>query len=455
MRSGYFPGSSGNKNVAELKTSVPVPGWTYTGTYSYSSPGDDGAHQAYMLDELQRGPRHYNSCYNVKSFNDFGRYEADPEGGLTYYPQLPGAILDGYTNVSEGSRAYEAVDCAKVIEAVRPHLLRTTVPQWGEFGDHIGRYLHLFGDYRLPGRFHVRRDPFDTDFSIWYVLVDLLDLKKLVKSTIKNLLTHRNSIPVGLTARDMHDKHLGLRFGIIPTVKDIQDLVTVIKSWRDKYTDIGGFSSKRFVSHDRVEKLHEKIRLYDLDDWEQNVSFTLPFFQLGSPLTCKVTKATKSSWHGQALYGFSCPEFQGWVSRLAQICDSFGVLDPAAIWDVIPFSFIVDWFFSVSTWLHKNRPRLFPATAVLYDYLETIRVDTTVTYELTGAYASSDLPYFDVRSDIIGKETYSTYLRQRFLPPEGHVVLESGRGGSNSASFVTLSNRVAIASSLIAQRLPR
>jgi len=422
---------------------------------SFSVQRDDNAQAQYMCDELQNGVRHYNTCYSAKFFNDYGRYEADPEGGLIWYPMLPGSIIDGYSNVSIGSVAYSDIDCSSVIKAVKPHLIRRTTPDKTELPSRLEEMLPLFGDPRLPAHLPIRTDPFETDFSIWYVLVDLLDLKKSVKSIAKSLFSVRNSIPKHMTARDLHDGHLGLRFGIIPTIRDIQDLLRTISQWKKKYDDIGGFSQRRFVSHDRVEKLHEKVRLFDLDDWEQNVTFTLPQFQNGGALTCKVKKTTTSSWHGQALYGFSCPEFQGWVSRLAQITDSFGVLDPAAAWDVIPFSFIIDWFFSVSTWLHKNRPRLFPATAIVYDYLETIKVESRVSYELTAAYTAPTPPYYDVRTEIIGKETYVTYHRLRFWPPDGHVTLAPGGVGSNSSSFVTLSNRVAIASSLVAQRLPR
>jgi len=431
--------------------------WNQVGSATVSVARDEDNRSQYMCDELQNGVRHYNTCYSAKVINDYGIYLPDSSQGneLVYFSRVPGSILDGYTNVSPGSVAWRDIECSNVIAAVKPHLTRRTTPTAEELSSRLEEILPLFGDPRLPAHLPIRRDPFDTDFSIWYVLVDLLDLKKSVKSIAKSLFSVRNSIPKKMTARDLHDGHLGLRFGIIPTIRDIQDLLKTISQWKKKYDDIGGFSSKRFVAHDRVDKLHQRINLFDLDDWEQNVSFTLPIFENGSPLTCKVKKTTTSSWHAQALYGFSCPEFQGWVSRLAQITDSFGVLDPAAAWDVIPFSFIIDWFFSVSSWLHKNRPRLFPATAIVYDYLETIKLDHRVSYELTAAYTELASPYYSVRTDIIGTETYSTYHRLRFWPPDGHVVLAPGGVGSNSSSFVALSNRVAIASSLVAQRLPR
>jgi len=431
--------------------------WDLSGTTPVTLPRDEEDFAQYMQDELQKGVRRYNTCYNTKVENDYNLYPSSPfDPARTQY--LRGPIIDTFSGI--GSKAYAdpsssglGIPASEVIRAVRPLLHNSTKPEFEELPHNSAKFLPLFGDPRLKKRFEIKADPFDTDFSIWYVLVDLYDFKKQFAGLAKGLISSRPRPPKELSARQLHDAHLGVRFGVLPTIRDVTELISTIRNWKSKYDDVGDVLKNRYTTHVKVEKLHDVITNFGLDDWEENLTFTLPFFQLGGPLDISVKKTTTASWHGQASYGFSCPEFQGWISRLSQIVDSFGILDPAAAWDAVPFSFVIDWFFSVSSWLHNNRPRLFPANPVVYDYLETIKVVTEVSYTLTAKYTLSVPPYYYVSTDVIGRERTTNYLRLRFLPPEGYFVLAPR--GRKPASFVTLSNRVGISSSLIAQRLPR
>jgi hypothetical protein len=378
------------------------------------------------------------------------------------YSSLPGAIVDTPSGV--GSIAYLGVQNAYVIEAIRPLLMHETLPDLSKFGNRIREIEPIFKSSKFPRTVTIRSDPFETDFSIWYLLVDLWDIKKTLQKIATNMAKiPRHSLSRSDLARDFHNKHLGIRFGIIPLVSDIQDFVSTVSKWKSKYNDMDALSIRRYQSHDNIIDLETKVSGFDMDDWSETVYGTLPIFPLGGPVQVLVERTVKASWHNEALYGFQCPEFQGWMNRLAQICDSFGVLDPAAIWDVVPFSFIVDWFYSVSNWLHKNRPKLFPATAVIYDYLETVKIVSTVKYTLQNATFSAAGGYaggtvdgaFETRDAFLGMDTYTTYLRRRFDPSTMDIKLVPRERGSNSTSFISLSNKVAIAASLIGQRLPR
>lgn len=407
--------------------------------------------RSFMIDAQQKGERVYNDCTHVSVLSSGVILST-----LGSFQFIPGYLLSG-TNPSHNSVAYQLRN-STVMEAAKAYLSRSTSPEFSELDRFYHRFEPMFSDRRLPREFTIRRDPFDTDFSVWYLLVDLLDAKKLLKSLAKGLFgsVRRYKVPRTYTARDIHDSHLAIRFGVIPTVNDIEALVSTIRSWNDRAKVLAALPSKRYVSHSNLDGSNVTSLLPDgYQEWEETVFPVLPL--VGSGCSVKVHSITAASWHGQALYGFACPELQGWVSRLAQICDTFGVLDPAAIWDVVPFSFIVDWFFSVSAWLHKNRPRLFPATAVLHDYLETIKVTTTVTYTLTGEYANiaaHSWPWTLSNSTAIGTEVYTTYLRRRFRPDDGYVKLAPS-DRRRDASFVTLANRVAVSAALIGQRVPR
>jgi hypothetical protein len=177
----------------------------------------------------------------------------------------------------------------------------------------------------------------------------------------------------------------------------------------------------------------------------------------------EVIVTTKATWRGLTLYGFTSPDLQSWASRLGQICDSFGILDPAALWDVIPFSFIIDWFFTTQSFFHSLKPRFFSADAVVYDYMESVKVETFVEYRIIngytpnhGVYPVPDLPSLAVPLDngLVGREIYTTYCRHRFRPDGFSIGLSGISSPHVKNSFVSLS-RIGIAASLTAQRVPR
>lgn len=418
--------------------------WDQNGA-AYNLVGySDPTFHSEMNDVKSEGVWKFNDVDQIKRI---GHYTCRPFSGVTpgqlIYLTAPGATPSegqaGFTETCEHLCRQVKLACSRVI------------------GDYPLKSVEaLFQNSTLPHKITIDRDPFETNFSFWYTVVDLIDLKKLFTKLLKNLAKpsfSRHSLPKKATARKLADGHLGTRFGVIPTVSDISETINLINGWQSTYSQMDAFLSKRFRKHERVDF----SATYPFDDWD----LIVPFQTEGTPnisLTCLVSSRSKVRWHGMALYGFTCPEFQGWLARLCQICDSFGVLDPSALWDVIPFSFIVDWFFTTNSYFHKLKPRLFPATAVVYDYLETVKVVTTVTYTLTwrspfvGSRSASLETSFEDRNDFIGAETYTTYVRRRYKPEINNVVLSPEI--ALKKSFVSCSH-VAIAASLAAQRIPR
>jgi len=344
-------------------------------------------------------------------------------------------------------------DGAKSDECPNPWLVEHAKSVLGE---QIGLVPHTIEEaqtifYRsdLPRDVQIDRDPFETDFSVWFLVVDLFDWKRNVSSLFSRQAAVRGfreaGIPKGWSARKVADHHLGVKFGLIPFLNDVQAFISRLKTWREAYDRVSTLPDKRYTFH---RKMDLKF-LYPTKTFEINSQTPL-----GAEVRCTCVQETRQAyWHAQTLYGFRCPEFQGWVTRLYQLSDAFGVTDLAALWDVVPFSFIVDWFFTVSSWLHKHSPKLFPASVVVYDYLESVTLETTRTYSLTFNGPTPVSPFYTRWENIlIGEDTYKTYVRKRFRPEPNQVTLLTGL--KRQRSFVNI-NRVGIASSLLAQRVPR
>jgi hypothetical protein len=426
--------------------------WSFRGA-SVEAPGAAFRRRSEMYDHgVSRGTRHvFNDCTHLSLEGSYQYVGLD--GGSFTEDTSPLMVNSNPATGDWGIRVplRAIVDAAKAVQLHAPPEIPTE-----SFA------IRFFMDARIPKTFDIRADPFEDDFSIYYVLVDLWDLKKGFSSLLSNqakLRKFRNSLDRHDVARKVASTHLGIKFGIIPTIADMQALIKTIKSWSDKYK-AGALSEKRYKTHSSVEKLEDTISEIRNYHWNETVATQISYGGHTVPFEVDIESRPTARWHGQAIYGFSCPEFSGWISRLAQICDSFGVLDPAAIWDVVPFSFVLDWFFGISQWLHANRPRLFPATAIIHDYLESVKVDVTVTYRLRCLAAQTSNPGFTSIAStlypfdtVIAREVYTTYLRRRMRPDESYVKLLPGT--RRNASFVTILNRVAISSSLIAQRVPR
>lgn len=420
----------------------------------------DGLHTLSVMDDVvTQGTWKFN---DVNHYSLRGEYITSYNGSETPGPDF--YICDAENPPTVEYDQCDLVNCESIVELVKLNVInKVGTPSIKEITD-------LFRDSSLPHEVVIDRDPFETDFSIWYLLVDLIQaitsfgLKwpslKTVNS-VDNLLTkaakarelgihtraHRHKPAAELAA----DVHLSVRFGVLPTIADIGDSMSVFNSWMITYDRVKELLAKKFRKHEHFDFSKRKI----FEDTEETVIISLPHIR--SSITVVVKQTKKARWHGLALYSFTCPYFQGWLARLRQIIDFFGVLDPSALWDIVPFSFVVDWIFTTNSWLHSLKPHLFPAVATVVDYLETISCTTTVTYTATWGSpvyepnGSTEPPFFLLAKQRIGLEKYKTYVRKRFIP---NVRLSSGPGSALKKSFVSCA-RVAVSASLLAQRVPR
>jgi len=298
-------------------------------------------------------------------------------------------------------------------------------------------------------------DPFDTGFSIWYLIVDLFQVKGLFRQLFRSKALNRrfralDGLDLKKTAKQLADDHLLVSFGLIPTVADIQQFVSLLKKWREPYDDM-----KRKLALPKTW-VQQPISLVAQVPNPPSLFGTsnVGIFSLPVSVSIRAEVQTNATWHGMAKYHYNAPEAQGWLARLKQFVDAFGILDPAAIWDVIPWSFVVDWFYGIGHWLHRNRPQLFPAYVVIDDYCESIRLQNRITW-----YGTYDLVLPDTSSSVqdagyvydlvLGSETHTVYLRRRCKPPS--LVVSAPQ---LNTSFLSV-RRALISASLLTQRVLR
>lgn len=300
----------------------------------------------------------------------------------------------------------------------------------------------LFASHKLPGKVDLgdKFDPSD-GFSIWMLLADLREFPKLLKSVwrfVRLLKNYRQ-----LSIREMANTNLLVQFGLLATLEDVTKFFHICKTWRDAYDTLRSSQDLRHRWRS-VEEIPEDIL-------PAAQTYIAPIFG-HSGLSTAFVSETRKVLHSRVLkYRITCPELTGWLARVAQFVDAFGFLQLAAVWDRIPWSFVVDWFYPFGNWLERHTPKVFPLDIVIVDYCEAIKYSRRLAFS-TSHYAG--YPPEGPASGSLTTTPYAyvfekIYVRRRYKPPT-HVI-KKPKLKMPTVSF----RRISIAASLIAQRLPR
>ena len=129
-------------------------------------------------------------------------------------------------------------------------------------------------------------------------------------------------------------------------------------------------------------------------------------------------------------------------NRLKAMLDSLGVRPDASIlWNAIPFSFIVDWFFDVGGWLESLSSDNLEIPVHIDDFCHSIKVDYSVELHMQRKYdyPVQGLLYTDLQKVLM--RNVSHYERRRAVPAT-HLNTAVQRGPLSL-------NKIALGASLI------
>lgn len=205
------------------------------------------------------------------------------------------------------------------------------------------------GDPRadLEANFYELR-PDLTTMSLPNFLLELDDVQKLWLQFKANLSQYRRFVRAtdrhGSTAKTLAGDHLAWSFGVKPLFGDLSAMADIIKTLMQKlkaFDDLAG----EIMSRRKVIK-------------SQVITKTGTFSYLGNsqiPVfwTCvyelKKTVGFTYRCDPRAVTG-------QYTTILAALLDALGFeLNPRIIWDALPFTFVLDWFFDVGSWLGRHK----------------------------------------------------------------------------------------------------
>jgi len=237
----------------------------------------------------------------------------------------------------------------------------------------------------------------DTGFSLPVFIKEIGELKMLWRDAVE-LLTQLPRRIIKLfrkPLKELSNSWLSAIFGWLPFVKDVQ---TIVHKLLNVSKDVDNY----LKNANKRQTLHFRKKLSPLtfrdESWFENEGFISVFtdegeFSIGAGSFGLLEFSTKVVREIERLTYFATMDFQynipilhdisRYQAGLRGLCENFGVkFDPADIWAVIPFSFVIDWFTGIGPWLGQFDIDLLPRQVVIHDFCRSLRYDMTQTTEI-------------------------------------------------------------------------
>lgn len=168
------------------------------------------------------------------------------------------------------------------------------------------------------------------------------------------------------------DVYLQKEFNIGPLLSDIAGVRTAISDVRQELARVLKNASRPIHSHWSCD-----IEAYRNVNETSSGTLTTPFVSKGISYTRSVYYDVKK-FNVTLDYSYTLPPGVSQDSLLPALLDRFGVnLNPAIIWNAIPWSFVVDWVVNVSSWLSQFKVRNIEPQLIIRGCCSSVKVSRT------------------------------------------------------------------------------
>jgi hypothetical protein len=219
-----------------------------------------------------------------------------------------------------------------------------------------------------------------------YELKDLPSLPRTLRGLSRFAFSRGSRKTLRGLLRAGSDAYLQAQFNVLPLLSDIASVFRAVSSYERRLNDLLRRAGKRQSRH-----FAYSFEEYDGVADSTGFRYLTPINSIGPETGNAVSivrnaGATRSQFHAQIEYNFNYTQYQVEHARLLGALDSLGVnLNPAIIWNAIPWSFVVDWVFGISRWLSSYKLENMEPQINILRYLWSIRRERTTI--LTRAHA--------------------------------------------------------------------
>lgn len=194
------------------------------------------------------------------------------------------------------------------------------------------------------------------------------------------------------------------RYAIMPLFYSAADIVKTIEGLKTKY---------------QTSRKSKTVTIPAVSDWDSSTYGPVEA-RKGLSIYQVVSATIRYGAVGKSRYDFSMSQ--------ARLFDKLGLNPFVTAWELIPFSFVVDWFVNIGDWV-------FSQTAGIVDFAsqrefctmvkENITADTYLRWNIDSEYRKNypglgDVvaTYHDVGVGLLQRETFTNYTRQLFVPSD-------------------------------------
>jgi len=211
-----------------------------------------------------------------------------------------------------------------------------------------------------------RLKPDLTELSIPNFLIELKDIPGLFHIWSKNLSLLRN----------LANARLNWSFGWSPLVSDLKKIVSIIKSVRDKCIEWNKKAGDVFKRHTSTFPALVTSGSGSLN------------YGGGWTLYWKSNRTVKISAH-MKFRTLKIPQLDEATTVLRVYLDALGFeLNPSILWDALPFSFVLDWFFDVGGWMERHKYDTLELPVMLVDSCLQYKEELTISWYLENSSVS-------------------------------------------------------------------
>lgn len=238
-----------------------------------------------------------------------------------------------------------------------------------------------------------------TVLSLPNFILELDDVGKLFKVWKKNISIAKNAAGA----------HLNYSFGWKPLFSDIREMCGLIHGVIDKIAEFEKAANQTLKSHRTISN---------------TVLAKEGSFTYGGIHTCKWSGYANRIKSAGLVYRPQPFEVtRGYKLMLRAYLDALGFeLNPRIIWDALPFTFVLDWFFDIGSWLERHKYDTLELPFLHLDSYVQYKEDVKVTSELK-------LVFTDTNPSTLTVPYWST-SRQFFarvpVTPTEHTFLDAG-----------------------------
>jgi len=227
------------------------------------------------------------------------------------------------------------------------------------------------------------------DLSLVNSIIELKDFKSLPKTVKRiNSLVVKGKATLRQVMKASADAFLQKEFNIMPLLQDICDIVNVMYNTRKKIENLLRRENTTLTRHYTAELSTQDG---NVDVWTPTAKpmiaspyntymvWTVSDRVIGSSAMKRTVKWGKCQLHAEIQYSYRFNALQRELANVLGFLDALGVnLNPAIIWNAIPWSFVVDWVFGVSRWLNTLQIANMKPVTHIHQFLYSVSYSRTI-----------------------------------------------------------------------------